>query len=337
MIFNQLGRSGLRVSALSLGSWLTYGMATDEASAHACLQLAYDSGINFFDTANVYNRGGAETLIGEWLQSGIERDKIILASKVFFPMSDHWMDRGLSLRHITTACGESLERLQTEYLDLYQCHRYDEETPLEETCFAMHQLIQNGWILHWGVSQWTAVQILRAMHICESNGWRKPISNQPIYNMLNRSLEVDVIQLCEQEGLGLVTYSPLSQGLLSGKYRGGKVPKGSRAEAPETNAMFPKKRLGPETDAKLDQLEAIAKSLGGSLSQLALAWCLRRKPITSVILGATSTAQLTENLGALKLVLDDATQLEIELVLGNAPVDQYSGQPTGYGVVQKFW
>jgi voltage-dependent potassium channel beta subunit len=327
----QLGHTGLHVSVLSLGTWLTYGNAVDDAVGTDCLDAALEAGVNFIDTADVYNTGGAERFLGEFLSTR-ERKHVILATKAYFPMGKHPLDRGLSYRHLFNACQDSLERLQTEYIDLYQCHRYDEHTPLEETCFGMHQMIQNGWILHWGVSQWTAVQILQAIRVCEKNNWRKPVSNQPIYNLLNRSLEQDVMEVCEKEGLGLVVYSPLAQGILTGKYTQGNIPTDSRAANPELNQYFSHKRLTESTFAQLDQLKLIADRLGIKLSQLALAWAIRFPAVTSAILGATSLQQLQENLAAEAIVLDENMIAEIETILGNAPVDQYTGTPTGYGV-----
>jgi aryl-alcohol dehydrogenase-like predicted oxidoreductase len=332
MTYRPLGHSGLRVSSISLGSWLTYGAATDDAQALACLDKAFELGINFFDTADVYNRGGAETLIGKWLQQ-VPRQHVVLATKAFFPMSDHWMDKGLSARHLNNAVTSSLERLQTEYLDLYQCHRYDYDTPLDETCHAMHLLVESGVVLHWGVSQWTTAQILNAIRTCERNGWRKPISNQPIYNLLNRSLEIDVMDTCEQEGLGLVTYSPLAQGILSGKYKAGEQPApDTRAGNPASNTMFAWKRLNEDTFRVLEGLRPIAQELGVTLSQLAIAWCLRKSPVSSVITGASRPEQVTENVHAATLHLAPDVLERLEAVLQNAPRDQYTGNPVGHGV-----
>lgn len=329
MQYRNLGRSGLKVSRVALGSWLTHGMSVDEGAAFDSFQLAFEHGINFFDTANVYNRGEAEKVLGSWLQ-GTPREHVVLASKVFFPMSDHWMDQGLSQRHIVNACAASLERLQVDYLDLYYCHRFDPDTPLEETCFAMHQLIENGWVLHWGVSEWTSVQLLRALHICDRHGWRRPICNQPLYHMLNRRLEVDVMQTCEEEGLGLVTFSPLAQGILTGKYRRGQIPGNARAANETAKRFFPFELLTEATDRKLEGLERIAQSLKMTLAQLAIAWCLRLKPVTTVILGASNHQQLEETLKASTVILTREVQEQVEEVLGNRPTDQYSGAPVGY-------
>ncbi|MDX5320252.1 MAG: aldo/keto reductase, partial [Bacteroidota bacterium] len=258
-----------------------------------------------------------------------------IGTKVFGPMSDHWMNQGLSLRHIRTACETSLQRLKTDYIDLYQCHRYDIDTPLEETCYAMHNLIERGYILHWGVSQWTAVQILNALRICERNQWHKPVSNQPIYNMLNRSLEVDVMGVCESDGLGLVVYSPLAQGLLSGKYEKDHVPENSRLAHEAAGRFFPVKRMTEEFYAQQAELKEIASSLGLDMAQLALAWILHKKPITAAIMGATHPDQVEKNCAASGVVLPEEILSRIEEILDNAPVDQYSGARLGYGIEKR--
>jgi aryl-alcohol dehydrogenase-like predicted oxidoreductase len=199
----------------------------------------------------------------------------------------------------------------------------------------MHNLIEGGYITHWGVSQWTAVQILNAVRICEKNGWQKPISNQPIYNLLNRSLEVDVMDVCEKEGLGLVVYSPLAQGLLTGKYKQDFAPEGSRMKTEGINQYFPSKRMTPDFFEKMAALEAIAASLNVSMTQLALAWILQKSPITSVIMGASNVNQIKENSSASGVKLDEAAMQQIENILQNAPVDQYSGTRIGYGIIKR--
>lgn len=328
----KLGHSGLRVSEYSLGSWLTIGASVDDPTSFALLDCAFARGVTLFDTADIYNFGQAELAIGKWLQT-IDRNHVVIATKAFFQMSDHWMDQGLSQRYLVNACLASLERLGIGTIDLYQCHRYDIDTPLEETCFTMNWLIDQGYISYWGVSQWSAVQITNAMRICERHGWRKPISNQPIYNLLNRSLEVDVLGVTEAEGMGNIVYSPLAQGILTGKYSStDQLPAGSRAANPEINQYFSFKRLNDDTFAKLEALRQVAAQLGCSLTQLALAWCLRVRPVSSVILGASSVEQLNENLDAQKVEMSGAVQAQIESILANAPVDQYSGARIGYGV-----
>ncbi len=334
MQYRQLGDSGLRISEVSLGTWLTYGTHLSREATIACFDKAMELGINFFDTADMYNRGEAEKVLGDYLKL-IPRDQIIIGTKVFGPMSDHWMNQGLSLRHIRTACETSLLRLHTDYIDLYQCHRYDIDTPLEETCYAMHNLIERGYILHWGVSQWTAIQIVQAIRVCEKNGWHKPVSNQPIYNMLNRSLEVDVMDVCEKEGLGLVVYSPLAQGLLSGKYKKGHIPEDSRMAHESAGKMFPSKRMTDEYFMQQEQLLKLSDELNISMASLALSWILQHKPITSVIMGATTPEQVEENCSASGKVLSEDIMENIEAILGNAPIDQYSGARVGYGIVKR--
>lgn len=334
MNYRQLGNSGLRISEISYGTWLTVGLGLNNANALACMQTALDNGINFIDTADIYNKGESETVIGKFLQN-INRAEVIIGTKAFGPMSDHWMTQGLSYRHLRNACEASLKRLQTDYIDLYQCHRYDIDTPLEEVCFAMNQLILQGKILHWGVSQWTAVQITNAVRICEKNGWQKPISNQPIYNMLNRGLETDVMDVCATEGLGLVVYSPLSQGLLTGKYGRDTIPADSRAASEIMNAYFPTKRLTEQFFSQIDALKDLAKQWQVSMSNLALAWILAKQPITSCIIGASKQAQIIENVKASGIILDNTQMQQIEDVLNNAPVDQYTGARIGYGIIKR--
>lgn len=334
MQYRTLGNTGIRISEISLGSWLTYGTHTDKDTAHACFDAARSQGINFIDTADMYNRGEAEKAVGEYIK-GVNRHEWVIGTKVFGPMSDHWMVQGLSLRHIRNACEGSLQRLRTDYIDLYQCHRYDVDTPLEETCYAMHNLIERGYILHWGVSQWTAVQIIEALRICERNSWHKPVSNQPIYNLINRSLEVDVMDVCDKNGLGLVVYSPLSQGLLSGKYSPDHVPENSRLANEGTKSMFPTKRMTEEYFEQQAQLKEIAADLDISMATLALAWILQKPPITSVIMGASTPDQVEQNATASGISLSDEILERIENIMHNAPVDQYTGARIGYGIVKR--
>ena len=334
MKYRQLGNSGLHLSEISLGTWLTAGYGVDNSTAFACMRRALDSGINFIDTADMYNKGESEKVLGDFLKT-INRAEVIIGTKVFGPMSEHWMTQGLSLRHIRNACEGSLQRLKTDYIDLYQCHRYDVDTPLEETCYAMHNLIERGYILHWGVSQWTAVQITNAVRICEQNGWRKPVSNQPIYNMLNRSLEVDVMDVCEKEKLGIVVYSPLAQGLLTGKYTRDNTPADSRASHELMKAWFPIKRMDELFYQKMDMLKTIASGYDISMAELALAWALQKSPITSLIMGASRPEQVEQNVKAIHVQLPDEILNEIENILDNAPVDQYSGARIGYGIIKR--
>ncbi|MDL5048965.1 aldo/keto reductase [Oscillatoria amoena NRMC-F 0135] len=334
MKYRQLGNTGIYISEIGMGMWLNFKVGGDKDTMYGILNRALDNGINFFDTADMYYKGESEKVLGDWM-AGKNRQEIVVATKVFGPMSNHWMAQGLSMRHIRNACEDSLQRLRTDYIDLYQCHRYDIDTPLEETCYAMHNLVERGYILHWGVSQWTAVQILNALRICERNGWRKPISNQPIYNMLNRSLEVDVMDVCHKEGLGLVCYSPLAQGLLTGKYTPDTVPDDSRMADESIGAFFPRKRMTDEFFDMQEQLKKVAQSLDCTMLALALAWALSKKPVTSLIIGASRPAQVDDNCAAIEVEISAETDAQIEEILQNAPVDQYSGVRVGWGIVKR--
>src|SRR3712207_4323660 len=224
MEYRRLGGSGVKVSEISLGSWLTYGGSVAEEQARACINRAYELGINFFDTANVYMRGVAEEIVGRALK-GFERDSYFLATKVYFPMGEWPNDRGLSRKHITEQCHASLKRLGVDYVDLYQCHRYDEDTPLEETLRTLDDLVRQGKVLYVGVSEWTAEQIADALRLAKEMNLDRLVSNQPRYNMIQRQIEAEIIPLCEREGVGQVVFSPLAQGVLTGKYRPGEAPR----------------------------------------------------------------------------------------------------------------
>ena len=322
MEYRRLGKTGIKVSEVSLGTWLTYGKTVEIDAAKECFKTAFEQGINFFDTADVYATGESEKAVGEILND-FTRSDIVLGTKVYFPMSQKPNDRGLSRKHIMESCNASLKRLKTDYIDLYQCHRYDTEAELDETISAMDDLTKQGKILYWGVSQWSAVQICDASHISKFKNQAKPVSNQPVYNMLNRSLEVDVMNICEREGMGLVVWSPLAEGVLTGKYSGGNIPSDSRAANSQSN-NFIKNRLTEDTLAKVDQLANIAKELGISMPQLALAWCLRRKELSSVIIGASKPEQVIDNAKASGIKLSADVLNKIEEVLNNAPKDQYA-------------
>ena len=298
MEYRKLGKHGVKVSEVGLGSWLTYGNATETDAARACIERAYDLGINFFDTANVYARGESEKVVGEILQQ-YARDSYVLATKVYFPMGDGPNDRGLSRKHIFEQVHLSLKRLQTDYIDLYQAHRYDENVPLEETLMAFDDLVRQGKILYYGVSQWPAAQITRAMDIVRARGLHPVASNQPVYNALNRDLEKEAMPVCAREGIGLVVYSPLAQGLLTGKYKPGQpLPEGSRAADPKQNAFLNGGDLDNAVLEKVQKLVPIAEQNDMTLSQLALAWCLRKSEVSSVIIGASKPEQVDDNAGA---------------------------------------
>lgn len=315
MKYRHLGKYGVKVSEVALGSWLTYGGATENETATKCIEKAYDLGINFFDTANVYARGKSEEVVGQALKQ-YPRDSFVLATKVFFPMGDGPNDRGLSRKHIFEQCHLSLKRLGTDYIDLYQCHRYDTETPLEETLVALDDLARQGKILYAGVSEWSAQQIAHAVDYIRGAGLHPLASNQPYYNILGRGIEKEVIPLCEREGLGQVVFSPLAQGVLTGKYKPGQEPPaGSRAADPGQNMFMGGGKLDQVQLEKVQKLVPIAEGLGLSMAQFALAWCLRQKNVSSVIIGASKPSQVEDNAGASGVELSQETLTAIDEAL----------------------
>ena len=314
MEYRRLGRSGVKVSEISLGSWLTYGGSVAEERAQACIQKAYELGINFFDTANVYMRGDAEEIVGHALK-GFERDSYFLATKVYFPMGDGPNDRGLSRKHITEQCHASLKRLGVDYVDLYQCHRYDEDTPLEETLRALDDLVRQGKVLYVGVSEWTADQIAAALRLAKEMNLDSIVSNQPRYNMIQRQIEAEIIPLCEREGVGQVVFSPLAQGVLTGKYRPGEAPEqGTRAADPESN-RFMQELMNEEVLSAVERLRSVASDAGLSMSQLALAWVLQRDIVSSAIIGASRPEQVEDNAKAAGVRLSSDVVSEIDSIL----------------------
>lgn len=313
MEYRRLGNSGLKVSVIGLGTWLTFGRSIDEDRALQCLRAAIDAGINFIDTADVYAAGAAEACLGRLLE-GIRRADIVLATKVFFPMSEGVNDRGLSRKHIFESCHDSLSRLRTDYIDLYQCHRHDPDTPIFEVVRAMDDLIRQGKIHYWGVSCWEPEQIGEACEIARDLRAAAPISNQPLYNMLEREVEEAVIPECRERGLSQVAFSPLCQGVLTGKYLDGAIPEGSRAANDDIN-RFLKQRLTEENMARVRQLMAVAEELGVALPALALAWCLRETNVASVIAGASRPKQVVENAAAADLVISEEAGARIDAIL----------------------
>jgi len=309
MLYRQLGNSDLNVSEIALGSWLTYGVAVDAKRSRECLETAFDCGINFLDTANIYGKGAAESFLGESLQ-GHARDSYVLATKLFFPMND--TDQGLSAAQVHKQLHDSLRRLRTDYIDLYQCHRYDENTPLEETMQALTEVVEAGKVRYVGFSEWTAPQIQAAMDI---PGVVSFVSSQPQYSMLYRVPEAAVIPLCARNGISQVVWSPLAQGVLTGKYgKGAKAPPGSRAVNPQMN-IFMDKWLDDELLESIDSLGPIAEDLGISMTQLALAWVLREPNLAAAIVGASRPEQVFENASAAGITLDNATLEAIDEAL----------------------
>ncbi|MBN9389309.1 MAG: aldo/keto reductase family protein [Chloroflexi bacterium] len=314
MEYRKLGRSGLKVSEISLGSWLTYGGSVGTNAARECVLKAYELGINFFDTSDAYYRGEAERVLGEVLHD-IPRTSYVLATKVFFPVGSGPNDRGLSRKHIMEECHASLKRLGTDYIDLYQCHRYDPETPLDETLRALDDLVSQGKVLYAGVSEWSAEQLTAASQVAHQYNLHPLISNQPQYNMLWRRIEREVIPVSEREGLGQVVFSPLAQGVLTGKYQPGQpLPAGSRATDPRANHFMPQ-LLQEQTLQAVENLRPIAHRLNLTLSQLALAWVLQQSNVASAITGATRPEQVVENVGAAGVVLSAEDLDEIETAL----------------------
>ncbi len=313
MQYRNLGRSGLQVSEVSLGSWLTLGSSVDRERTREIVETAFELGINFFDTADVYANGAGEEALGYAL-SGIPRPYVVIATKCFFPMSAHPNDRGLSRKHIVESVEASLRRLGTDYLDLHQCHRPDPSTPIEETVCAYEDLIRQGKILYWGVSEWRAAHIVDACRIADARHAYRPVSNQPQYSILRRQIEREVVPVSEREGVGQVVFSPLAQGVLTGKYSGGKRPTGTRAADDERN-QFMGAFLQEDVLARVDELAGLAADLRVSLAQLALAWCLRRRNVASVIVGATSAKQIAENAEASGLRIPPDVEARIDAIL----------------------
>ncbi|MCZ8516410.1 aldo/keto reductase family protein [Paenibacillus filicis] len=311
MQYRKLGKTGLKVSDISLGSWLTYGGYVERENAVKSIETAYRLGINFFDTANVYERGEAEKLVGETLRS-FPRESYVLATKVFGQMGDGPNDRGLSRKHIMEQCHASLKRLGTDYVDLYYCHRHDPNTPLEETLRALDDLVRQGKVLYVGVSEWTASQMAEAHAIADRLLLDRIVANQPIYNMLNRYIEKEVIPYGERQGIGQVVFSPLAQGLLTGKYSSASdYPADSRAAKLEGI----RKGITEEKINKVIELGRIASELELSVGQLALAWILRQPNVTSALVGASRPEQVEENAKASGVTLSADVVERIEQIL----------------------
>jgi voltage-dependent potassium channel beta subunit len=305
-----VGKSGLRVSEIALGSWLTLGSAVDRAGTARITAHAFEQGINFFDTADVYANGQAEVALGSALRE-LPRQHLVIASKCFFPMSGDPNDRGLSRKHIVESVEASLRRLGTDYLDLHQCHRADPDTPMDETVRSYEDLIRQGKLLYWGVSEWSATKISEACRSADAYNAYRPISNQPQYSIMRRQIEAEVIAVSEKEGLGQLVFSPLGQGTLTGKYGGGRRPAGSRAADPKRNQWMGA-YLEETSTSRVETLRPLAKQLGCSMAQLALAWCLRKPQVASVIVGATRLEQLDDNCGAVGLAIPEEIRAEID-------------------------
>lgn len=309
MEFRKLGSSDLEVSEISLGSWLTYSGGVEAGQAKACVDAAFEAGINFIDTANVYGRGAAETLLGQAL-AGRERSSYVLATKVFFPMSD--TDSGLSAAQIHKQIDASLERLQTDYVDLYQCHRYDSATPLKETMAALAEVVQAGKARHIGFSEWPVEKIDESLALPGVERW---VSSQPQYSMLWRGPEAEVIPLCEQEDISQIVWSPLGQGVLTGKYLPGQAPPPDSRAASESMSGFIDRLMSPPVLEAVQRLKPIAEDAGLTMVQLALAWVLRQPDVASAIVGASRPEQVHANASASGVVLGDDVLAAIDEAL----------------------
>ena len=317
MTYRRLGKAGLKVSAVALGTWFTYGEGqVDADEARRILETAYDLGVNYIDLADEYGLGEAERQVGAILKP-LPRHTLVLASKVFFPMSKDVNDRGLSRKHIMESIDHSLRRLGTDYLDIYFCHRFDRDTPLEETARAMHDLVQQGKVLYWGTSEWSTMHIREAHRVCEHYGLHKPQVEQSQYSMVVRQrVEGALLPVVRRYGIGLVVVSPLAHGLLTGKYDDG-IPGDSRLGR---RAASRARYLHQEALEKVRQLKPLADRLGLSRAQLALAWLLRHEAVSSVITGVTSVAQVRSNVGAAAVALSEAVIEEIARVLGRVEI-----------------
>ncbi len=317
MGYRSLGRCGTKVSEFGLGGWTTYGdSVTDETTIRAILRTAFEAGINFFDTADIYNTGETERAMGKILR-GFPRHELVISSKAFFPMSDEVNDRGLSRKHITESVEKSLKRVGTDYLDIYFCHRFDEDTPIEETARAMDDLIHRGKVLYWGTSEWTGDQLREVHRICRDRNLYPPQVEQPQYSLLARAtFERDVRPVATEKGMGLVVWSPLAFGVLTGKYDKG-LPKGSRLAQID---WLREPHYKEEYVEPARRFKAYADQLGCTRAQLALAWVAAQPGVSSVILGATCVEQLRENLGALQLEVPEDTRVGLDELF----------PPTGY-------
>jgi aryl-alcohol dehydrogenase-like predicted oxidoreductase len=314
MEYRHLGRSGMVVSALAYGNWITHGGQVEEDAAKQCVKAALEAGITTFDTADVYAMGKAEEVLGRALK-GVRRDSIEIFTKVYWPTGPNPNNRGLSRKHIIESCNASLARLQTDHVDLLQAHRYDYEAPLEETLRAFDDLVRQGKVHYVGVSEWTADQIAEALRVADEMGFDRIVSSQPQYSLLWRVIEAEVVPLCEKEGIGQIVWSPLAQGVLSGKYLpGSKPPEGSRAASKEGGGdiswLLRDEVLGP-----VAQFAALARDAGHTPATVALAWVLQNQNVSAAIIGATRPEQVVENVKAVDIELEPELVRAIDEVL----------------------
>jgi voltage-dependent potassium channel beta subunit len=314
MEYRSVGRSGLKVSEIAYGNWVTHGGQVGVEAAEACVAAAWESGITFFDTADAYEQGAAETVLGAALQRlAVDRSDLVIASKVYWPITDNPNDRGLSRKHVLESIDKTLRRLQTDYVDIYQAHRFDRLVPIEETLRAFEDIVRSGKALYIGVSEWDAAQISEALRIAGEMNFDRIISNQPQYSMLYRVIEAEIEPLCRREGLGQIVFSPLAQGVLTGKYLPGQPPP-AQSRAAE-RSQWTKDLMHDDLLTAVQQLAPIAAELNLSMANLALAWVLGNDNVAAAIIGATRPEQVRDNIKASGVTLTDDVRTRIDLAL----------------------
>ena len=319
MEYRKLGTSGLKVSAISLGAWLTYGSShVEEQQAIACIRHAIEQGVNFIDVADMYSLGRGETIVGQAVKE-YDRSHLVISTKAYWPMSDDINDRGLSRKHITESVNKSLKRFDMDYVDIFFCHRPDAEVPVDETIRAIEDLINQGKVLYWGTSMWTAKNLDGAYEALKTLNMNRPVVEQPIYNMLNRDfVEGSLEDALARYGMGFVVFSPLSEGVLTGKYNDG-IPADSRANDPQAS-WFKNELLTEDNLNKVRAITALAQEMGVTTAALALAWTLKNPLVASAITGATKLSHVDQNLKALDVKISDEVNQRIEAILQNKPV-----------------
>jgi aryl-alcohol dehydrogenase-like predicted oxidoreductase len=316
MEYRHLGRSGLMVSEIAYGNWITHGSQVEEDAARACVSAALDEGITTFDTADVYAGTRAEAVLGKALH-GIRRESLEICTKVFWPTGSGRNERGLSRKHITESAHASLQRLGTDYIDLYQAHRFDHETPLEETLRAFDDLVRQGKVLYIGVSEWRAEEIAAALKIAAEMGLDRIVSNQPQYNMVWRVIESEIVPLSQQEGIDQIVWSPIGQGALTGKYLPGAAPPAASRATDESGSRFISRFLNDDLLTRVQQLKPVAERAGLTMAQLAVAWTLQNPNVSAAIIGATRPEQVRDNVGAAGVRLDGEVLRQIDEILGD--------------------
>lgn len=320
MEYRSIGRSGLKVSEIAYGNWVTHGGQVGDDAARQCVRAAWESGITFFDTADVYERGAAETVLGAALKDlAVDRSDLVIASKVYWPISDNPNDRGLSRKHVMESIDKSLRRLQTDYVDIYQAHRHDRLVPVEETLRAFEDIVRSGKALYIGVSEWDAAQIDEALRIADEMQFDRIISNQPQYSMLYRVIEAEIEPLCRREGIGQIVFSPLAQGVLTGKYLPGRPPP-AQSRAAE-RSQWTKDLMHDDLLTAVQELKPIADEFGLSMANLALAWVLGNDTVAAAIIGASRPEQVLDNVEASGVQLPDDVRKRIDMVLAGVVKD----------------